>query len=72
MITQIMTSADTLSLFRARKSSTDRMPNNTYFMSYHLYQARQDNFNKELDIDFNGDLKAYIKHFTEKYPSFLV
>jgi predicted aminopeptidase len=68
MIQQIMTSADTLSLFRARKSSANRMPNNTYFMSYHLYQARQDNFNKELDIEFSGDLKAYIKHLTGKYP----
>jgi predicted aminopeptidase len=46
----------------------NRMPNNTYFMSYHLYQARQDNFNKELDIEFSGDLKAYIKHLTGKYP----
>lgn len=68
MIQQIMTSADTLSLFRARKSSTNRIPNNTYFMSYHLYQARQDNFSKELDVEFNGNLKGYIKYLSEKYP----
>ncbi|MBK7650287.1 MAG: hypothetical protein IPJ20_05375 [Flammeovirgaceae bacterium] len=68
MIQQIMTSADTLSLFRARKSSTNRIPNNTYFMSYHLYQARQDNFSRELDVEFNGNLKGYIKYLSEKYP----
>lgn len=68
MIQKIMTTIDTLSLFRARKLSGNRLPNNTYFMSYHLYQARQDNFSSELDNDFGGDLKSYIKHLTEKYP----
>jgi len=69
MILRIMNAADTLSLFRSRKTNAKgRLPNNTYFMSYHLYQARQDNFKEELDSDFNGDLKKYIKHLTEKHP----
>jgi hypothetical protein len=37
-------------------------------MSYHLYQGRQDNFKEELDSDFGGDLKQYIKHLSEKHP----
>jgi len=69
MISSIMSSADTLSLFTPRGTySEDRLPNNTYFMSYHLYQGRQDNFKKELDNDFGGDLKSYIKHLTEEFP----
>ncbi|HRG79079.1 MAG TPA: aminopeptidase, partial [Cyclobacteriaceae bacterium] len=69
MISRIMNSADTLSLFSPRKANANgRLPNNTYFMSYHLYQARQDNFKAELDHDFDGDLKRYIKYLTEKHP----
>jgi predicted aminopeptidase len=69
MISQIMSSADTLSLFKPRIGNTSgRLPNNTYFMSYHLYQGRQDNFKKELDDDFGGDIKKYIQHLIEKYP----
>jgi len=69
MISRIMNSADTLSLFSPRKANANgRLPNNTYFMSHHLYQARQDNFKEELDHDFDGDLKRYIKYLTEKHP----
>ena len=69
MISQIMTSADTLSLFKPRIGNANgRLPDNTYFMSYHLYQGRQDNFKKELDNDFDGDIKMYIQHLIKKYP----
>ncbi len=69
MISRIMSTSDTLSLFTPkRKSSSDRLPNNTYFMSYHLYQGRQDNFKKELDDNFGGDLKKYIQYLSKKYP----
>jgi len=69
MISLIMTSADTLSLFTPRGTySNGRLPNNTYFMSYHLYQGRQDNFKEELDDDFGGDIKKYIQHLIKKYP----
>lgn len=69
MISLIMDSADTLSLFTPRgKYSNGWLPNNTYFMSYHLYQGRQDNFKHELDHDFDGDIKKYIQHLIKKYP----
>jgi hypothetical protein len=69
MIYQIMNSADTLALFTPRgKYANGRLPNNTYFMSYHLYQGRQDNFKKELDDDFGGDIKKYIQYLIKKYP----
>jgi predicted aminopeptidase len=69
LIALIMSSSDTLNLFTPRQTySNDRLPNNTYFMSYHLYQGRQDNFKKELDVDFGGDVKKYIQHLVKKYP----
>jgi len=69
MISKIMSSADTLTLFTKRSNGADgRLPNNTYFMSYYLYQARQDNFKQELDNDFGGDIKKYIRYLINKYP----
>jgi predicted aminopeptidase len=69
MIAKIMAASDTLTLFTPRgKYSSDRLPNNTYFMSYHLYQGRQENFKEELDNDFGGDIKKYIQHLVKKYP----
>lgn len=69
MISLIMSSTDTLSLFTPRVTyASSKLPNNTYFMSYHLYQGRQDNFKKELDDDFGGDIKNYIQHLIKKYP----
>ncbi len=69
MISRIMTSSDTLSLFKPRsKNANVRLPNNTYFMSFHLYQSKQDNFKNELDNNFGGDIKTYIGHLIKKYP----
>jgi predicted aminopeptidase len=67
MIERIMNAADTLPLHQPRKTS-GRLPNNTYFMSYHLYQAKQTTFRAELDTNFNGDLNKYIQHLTQKHP----
>jgi predicted aminopeptidase len=67
MIEKIMVSADTLNLYTTRKTS-GRLPNNTYFMSYHLYQAKQNTFRLELDNDFNGDLRKYLQHLTQNHP----
>lgn len=69
MIRQIIESADTLSLFEKRDSkSVTRLPNNTYFMSFHLYQAKQQDFEIELQDKFNGNLKAYIAHLAQTNP----
>jgi predicted aminopeptidase len=69
MIRKIIESGDTLSLFEKRDSkSLTRMPNNTYFMSYHLYQAKQQDFAIELNQKFKGDLKKYIAHLALEHP----
>lgn len=61
MIQKIVSNIDTLSLFEKRKTSA-WLPNNTYFMSFHLYQAKQKDFGKELDDKFKGNLRAYISY----------
>jgi predicted aminopeptidase len=67
MIEKIMATADTLPLYTPRKTS-GRLPNNTYFMSYHLYQAKQNTFRLELDNEFKGDLRKYLKYLSQKHP----
>lgn len=69
MIEKIVRSIDTLSLFEKRAAKTSSwLPNNTYFMSFHLYQSKQRDFSKEFDEKFHGNLKSYIQHLTELHP----
>ena len=69
MIERIVKSIDTLSLFEKRSSKTsDWLPNNTYFMSFHLYQSKQKDFSQEFGDKFKGNLKAYIHYLSEKFP----
>ena len=70
MIEKIVTSIDTLNLYAKRKGERMKkyLPNNTFFMSYRLYKAKQDVFGVELAEKFNGDMRSYLKHLTKKYP----
>jgi predicted aminopeptidase len=67
IIQKIVKNIDTLSLYEKRKTS-DWLPNNTYFMSFHLYQAKQKDFGEELDKKFHGDLRSYIKSLSQEFP----
>jgi len=72
-IKAIISNMDTLKLRLNDKPSKryeNRLPNNTYFMMYRHYQARQPRFKEEFGEKFQGDLKSYIKYLAEKYPSF--
>lgn len=70
LIERIVTSMDTLHLYNQRGSTRMKkyLPNNTFFMSYRLYKAKQDVFGVELHEKFGGDVRAYIKHLTDKHP----
>ncbi|MEI9920782.1 MAG: aminopeptidase [Bacteroidota bacterium] len=46
----------------------DRLPNNTYFMMYRHYQAKQSMFKEEFGAKAQGNLKSYIKYLSGKYP----
>jgi predicted aminopeptidase len=70
MIYKIVSAMDTLNLHEKRRSDRflKRLPNNTFFMSYRLYKAKQTIFEKELDTLFRGDMRAYISHLSQKHP----
>jgi predicted aminopeptidase len=70
-IRSIIANMDTLDLRLNDKPSKryeNRLPNNTYFMLYRHYQARQPVFKEEFDKKFHGDVKAYIRYLAGKYP----
>lgn len=70
-IKNIISKMDTLHLRlnpTPSKRYKDRLPNNTYFMLYRHYQARQPVFKEEFDKKSGGNLKAYIRYLAEKYP----
>jgi predicted aminopeptidase len=70
-IRAIISNMDTLHLRlndNPSKRYENRLPNNTYFMLYRHYQARQPIFKEEFNREFSGDLKGYIKHLSQKYP----
>jgi predicted aminopeptidase len=72
MIEKIVSSLDTLTLTTSdQKPSSrykDQLPNNAYFMNFRRYQSKQDIFWNDYNNKFNGNLKAYIKYQSEKYP----
>jgi predicted aminopeptidase len=70
-IKKIVSNMDTLHLrlnATPSKRYENRLPNNTYFMLYRHYQARQPVFKEEFGEKFHGDLKSYIRYLSEKYP----
>jgi predicted aminopeptidase len=70
MIYKIVSAMDTLNLHEKRRSDRllKKLPNNTFFMSYRLYKAKQTVFEEELDTRFRGDVKAYILYLSQKHP----
>lgn len=45
------------------------LPNNTFFMDYKRYMAKQDLFEAEFRTKFNSDLKKYLQYLKAKYPT---
>lgn len=71
MIRRIITSLDTLSLALTSSPSKrfrNELPNNAYFMNFRQYQSKQNTFSDEWKQKFGGDLRAYIRYLSKKYP----
>ncbi|WP_338764384.1 aminopeptidase [Bernardetia sp. ABR2-2B] len=51
------------------KRFQERELNNTNFMSVRRYNSSQDTLKNIFEERFNQDLKAFLKYFSEKYPS---
>lgn len=70
-IRKIVTTLDTLSLSLNKQPSErfkDKLPNNAYFMNFRQYQSKQNVFWGDFNTTFNGNLKAYIRYMSGKYP----
>jgi predicted aminopeptidase len=70
-IQRIVREMDTLSLALSKQPSRrfkDKLPNNAYFMNFRQYQSKQTVFTDEWNDTFHGDLRAYIKYLSERYP----
>ncbi len=71
VLEEIKTSYDTLSfLSEAYKGYfQDRIPKNTFFMSMLRYNSQQDDLERQLQTEFNGDLLAYLTYLKKRFPS---
>ena len=70
LITQIMNTSDTLSFQDSSRSNRLRgkQPNNTYFMSYMRYEAKQQDLSALYEEKFNRNLNDFIIFLKEKHP----
>lgn len=72
MIRSVMQNLDTLTFLGRepiRWKEENKLPNNTFFMSYLRYRGKMEDFEKELRESFGGNLSAYVTYLKEKYPS---
>lgn len=70
-IQKIVYLLDTLSLSINKKPSErfkERLPNNTYFINMKRYQSQQEFFWADMNNNFTGDLKTYIRYHRKKHP----
>lgn len=71
-IEQIISSIDTLDLnFKEKYVEYFRAlnPNNTFFMSYLRYRGDFALLEKELEMNYKGDIKLMLEEYKNKYPS---
>ncbi|MEK6781371.1 MAG: aminopeptidase [Bacteroidota bacterium] len=70
-IRKIVETMDTLTFHTMRKPSAryqEKLPNNTYFMSYRRYQSKQIFFKNEMEKNHKGNIRLMIKTYQSKYP----
>ncbi len=69
LIELICQNLDTISFSNLRYKSIFKKakPNNAYFMGFLRYREHQNEFRKEFEERFNGNLRAYISYLKEKY-----
>ncbi len=66
LIKSVVTEVDTLGLINIdnyKKIFKDKLPNNTYFMSFLRYQSNQDSLAAILKTSFDGNIKNFISSF---------
>jgi len=72
MIESILANIDTVNFHfpgNYGKVFDERLPNNTYFMSFLRYRGYLEELEQQLKTNFGGDLDRFLSHLKEKYPS---
>ncbi|MEQ6121066.1 aminopeptidase [Reichenbachiella sp. MALMAid0571] len=68
MISKIIQAVDTVSFKNPQRFKgifSERLPNNCYFLSFHRYFSKIDQFEIQLKNQFDGDLRAFIQYQKE-------
>jgi len=47
----------------------ERQPNNAFFMSFKRYRSKQEEFEIELEKNFDNDLIFFLTYYEQRYPS---
>jgi hypothetical protein len=71
VIRSIITNLDTLSLALTKAPSKryeKNLPNNAYFMNFRQYQSKQGIFWDDMNGEFDGDLREYIRYLSARFP----
>ncbi len=71
LIRRIIQSADTITVNGKSRGFTwdEPLPNNTYFLGYVRYRAKQNQFEDEFKSKFNSDFEKYLAYLKRTYPS---
>lgn len=70
-IRKIVEAFDTITFSDGKRRSgrfARRLPNNTYFMSFHTYESKHDYMLDEWNGRFSHDLKKMIEYYRKAYP----
>lgn len=72
LIKEIVMTLDTINFSaptRFQRVFAKAMPNNAYFMAFQRYRAKQNIFDDDFKQQFNEDIRAFIQHYSDLYPS---
>ncbi len=71
IIRKVVDSLDTLSFsfpYQIRERLGEKLPNNTFFMSFMRYREKQRNLDSLYERKYNGNIKAMIRDLKQKHP----
>lgn len=71
IIEKVLNTMDTLSFsypYKIREKIGEKLPNNTFFMSFMRYREKQRNLDSLYQNGYNGNIKVMIRELKQKHP----
>ncbi len=71
IIEKVLDTMDTLSFsypYQIREKIGDKLPNNTFFMSFMRYREKQRNLDSLYQSEYQGNIKVMIRELKDKHP----